>query len=175
MILRIYLSQVNLIQHHQTGTSIVVNQTPKVFDSVRQRMLGNDECSRLSVALQETKETKREKNQLSGLSCTQRCRPQTYSPKYLHPSFIYIVLSHTYTLTLKYKQQIRVGQQATRVMFGHMIMQWGLSNVRVRSMHYKYSVHTAHLCYIQKGQLTSCSVKVQIRIVFNGNFLYREN
>lgn len=54
-------------------------------------MLGNDECSRLSVALQETKETK--KNNLSGLSCTQRCRPQTYSPQYLHPSFNYIALS----------------------------------------------------------------------------------
>ena len=52
-----YLSQVNLIQHHQTGTSIVINQTPKVFDSVRQRMLSDDECSRLPVALQETKET----------------------------------------------------------------------------------------------------------------------
>lgn len=50
-----YLSQVDLIQHHQTGTSIVINQTPKVFDGVGQRMLGNNECSRLSVALQEIK------------------------------------------------------------------------------------------------------------------------
>lgn len=48
----IYLSQVDLVEHHQTGTSVVVNQTPEVFDGVGQRMLGNDERSRLSVALQ---------------------------------------------------------------------------------------------------------------------------
>lgn len=53
-----YLSQVDLIQHHQTGTPVVVNQTPEVFDGVGQRMLGNDECSRLSVALRENKPQK---------------------------------------------------------------------------------------------------------------------
>lgn len=53
-----YLSEVNLIQHHQTGASVVINQTPKVFDGVRQRMLGNDECSRLSVALKQTRQQK---------------------------------------------------------------------------------------------------------------------
>lgn len=34
-------------------------------------------------------------------------------------------LTRTHKHTLKYKQQIRVGQQATEVMFGHVIMQWG--------------------------------------------------
>lgn len=150
MTLRIYLSQVNLIQHHQTGTSIVVDQTPKVFDGVRQRMLGNDECSRLSVALQETKETKKTTCQVfhahSGV-----VHKLTHLNIFIRLLITSLFLSHTYTLTLKYKQKIRVGQQATRVMLGHMIMQWGLSNVRVRGMHYKYSVHTAHLCLHTRG------------------------
>lgn len=50
-----YLSQIDLIQHYQTATAIIINQAPKVFDCVWQRMLGNDEFSRLSVALQNTK------------------------------------------------------------------------------------------------------------------------
>lgn len=53
-----YLSQVNLVQHNQTGTTIVINQTPKVFDCVRQWMLGNNECSRLPVALQRRRHNK---------------------------------------------------------------------------------------------------------------------
>lgn len=51
------LSQVDLVQHHQTGAAVVVNQTPEIFDGVGQRMLGNDERSRLSVALQGTEDT----------------------------------------------------------------------------------------------------------------------
>lgn len=50
-----YLKQIDVIQHYQSGAAIIINQAPKVFDCVWQRMLGNDEFSRLSVALQNTK------------------------------------------------------------------------------------------------------------------------
>lgn len=52
----VYLSQVNLVQHHQAGAAVVVDQPPKVLDGVWQRMLGDDEGGRLPVALQESKE-----------------------------------------------------------------------------------------------------------------------
>lgn len=50
-----YLKQVDVIQHYQTAAAIIKNQTPKVFDCAWQRMLGNDEFSWPSVALQNTK------------------------------------------------------------------------------------------------------------------------
>lgn len=51
-----YLSQVNLVQHHQAGAPVVVDQPPEVLDGVGQRMLGDDEGSGLPVALQESEE-----------------------------------------------------------------------------------------------------------------------
>lgn len=51
-----YLSQVNLIQHHQAGAPVVVDQPPEVLDGVGQRMLGDDEGGGLPVALQESEE-----------------------------------------------------------------------------------------------------------------------
>lgn len=52
----IYLSQVNLVQHHQAGAPVVVDQPPEVLDGVGQRMLGDDEGGGLPVALQESEE-----------------------------------------------------------------------------------------------------------------------
>lgn len=51
-----YLSQVNLVQHHQAGAPVVVDQPPEVLDGVGQRMLGDDEGGGLPVALQESEE-----------------------------------------------------------------------------------------------------------------------
>lgn len=51
-----YLSQVNLVQHHQAGAPVVVDQPPEVLDGVGQRMLGDDEGGGLPVALRESEE-----------------------------------------------------------------------------------------------------------------------
>lgn len=57
MWVELHLCGVDIIQHDNGCAVVVEDQAPEVLHRVGQRMLGNDECSRLSVALKRRRET----------------------------------------------------------------------------------------------------------------------